>query len=229
MELTKFCPRCGKETDRLYGDKKKLCAECYPEKHDLLEIPQKVEIEVCSVCGRMKKRGEWIEEYTVQEQLLAKFEEFSEEGVEMELQFWEEDGQTFVRVHAFKGDMTAEYDTRVDFKQEQCRDCSKFQGGFFKVKLQLRGEGDLESISNKIVDVAAEATNEDRKDFLSNVQKNKHGFDFFMSTEKIAKKVLRTLRSEYNPEIKRSYELIGEKDGEEVYRNVISVRINSED
>lgn len=225
MELTKFCPRCGKETDRLYGDKKKLCAECYPEVHDLLEVPDKVEIEVCPVCGRMKKSGEWLEEYTIEEQLLAKFAEFAEPEVETEIQFWEEDGQTFVRLHAFKGEMSAFYDTRVDFVQQQCRDCSRFQGGFFKVKLQLRGETDLDPIADKIVDVAAEATNEDRKDFLSNVERTSHGFDFYMSTEKIAKKVLRTLRSEYNPEIKRSYELIGEKDGEELYRNVISVRI----
>jgi nonsense-mediated mRNA decay protein 3 len=226
MELSKFCPRCGEETEELYGDKKQLCADCYPDKHDLLEIPDKVEIDVCSVCGRMRKHGDWIEEYTVQDQLGAKFAEFSEPEADMELQFWEdEEEQMWVRVHAFKGEIRDSYDTRVVFEQQQCEDCSRFNGSFFKVKMQLRGDADLESISNEIADKAAEITNRDRTSFLANIEKNDHGFDFFMSTEKMAKEVLRMLKSTRNPEVQRSYELVGEENGEEVYRNVISVRL----
>ncbi|MFB6241994.1 MAG: 60S ribosomal export protein NMD3 [Candidatus Nanosalina sp.] len=227
MEFTKFCPFCGKETDELYGEEKKLCAECYPEKNDLLEIPDKVEITVCGVCGRMRKSGEWIEAYSMQEQLAEKFSEFAEPEVEMELQFWEDDeGDIQVRVHAFKGEMEDSYDTEVEFQDDHCQDCAKFQGGFYKVKMQLRGDKPLEPVSNDIVDEAAEATNETRKDFLSNIDDNDHGYDFFLSTERMAKKILKMLRDEYEPEIKRSYELIGEEQGEEVYRNVISVRVD---
>lgn len=227
MEFTKFCPMCGRETDELYGDEKKLCAECYPEKNDLLDVPDKVEITVCGVCGRMRKSGEWIEAYSMQEQLAEKFSEFSEPDVEMELQFWEdEEGDIQVRVHAFKGEMEDSYDTEVEFQEDQCQDCAKFQGGFYKVKMQLRGDKPLEPVSNDIVDEAAEATNETRKDFLSNIEDNDHGYDFFLSTERMAKKILTMLRDEYEPEIKRSYELIGEEQGEEVYRNVISVRVD---
>ena len=39
------------------------------------------------------------------------------------------------------------------------------------------------------------------------------------------KKILGMLRDRFDPEIKRSYELVGEENGEEVYRNVVSVRI----
>lgn len=226
MEFTKFCPMCGKETENLYGGEKKLCAECYPEKNDLLDIPPKVEITVCGVCGRMRKSGEWIEEYSIQEQLGAKFAEFAEEDVEMELQFWEEEEQMNVRVHAFRDGIKAEYDTEVDFKEDQCRECSKFHGGFYKVKIQLRGDEDLEPVSNQIADRAAEATNETRKDFLSNIDQHDHGYDFYLSTERITKKILSMLRENYDPEIKRSYELIGEENGEEVYRNVVSVRMD---
>ena len=203
-----------------------MCAECYPEKNDLLDIPDKVEITVCGVCGRMRKSGEWIEAYSMQEQLAEKFSDFSEPDVEMELQFWEdEEGDVQVRVHAFMGEMQDHYDTEVEFQQEQCRDCAKFEGGFYKVKMQLRGEKPLEPVSKDIVDEAAEATNETRKDFLSNIDEHDHGYDFFLSTERMAKKILTMLRNEYEPDVKRSYELIGEEQGEEVYRNVISVRI----
>ena len=226
MQLSKFCPRCGEETKALYGDSKKLCADCYTDKHDLLDVPDKTEIDVCTVCGRMKHHGEWIEAYTVQDQLAEKFSDFGEEDVEMELQFWEEEDQMYVRVHAEKGPMKDSYDTQVVFKNQQCRDCSKFQGGFYKAKIQLRGEADLEPISNDIVDKAAELTNETRKDFLANVEKNDHGIDFYLSTEPMNKKILGMLRDRYEPEIERSYELVGEQNGEKVYRNVVSVRIN---
>lgn len=225
MELSKFCPRCGRETERLYGNEKKLCPDCYPDVNDIVEIPDVVELDICSICGRMRKTGNWIEEYTLQEQLAARFEEFSEEDVEIELQYWEEDEKMFVRVHAFKGDMKAEYDTELKINREQCKTCSKFHGGFYKVKMQLRGDADLERLSNRMVDKAAEVTNEGRKHFLANVEETGNGYDFYFSTEKIAGDVLNMLKTRHDPDVKRSYELIGEEDGQRVYRNVISVRI----
>lgn len=225
MELSTFCPRCGRETERLYGNEKKLCPECYPDVYDILEIPNVVEMNICSICGRLRKSGNWIEEYALQDQLAARFEEFSEENVDIELQYWEEDQKMFVRVHAFKGDMKAEYDTELKIKHEQCKTCSQFHGGFYKVKMQLRGEKDLERLSNQIADKAAEVTNEGRKHFLANVEKTSNGYDFYFSTEKIAGEVLRMLKTSHAPEVKRSYELMGEDDGQRVYRNVISVRI----
>lgn len=226
MQLTKFCPKCGKETDQLYGNEKELCAECYTENYDLLDIPNVVELYVCSTCGRMRKQGDWIEEYTLQEQLGALFEQFSEPGVDIELQYWEEDDRMFVRVHATKGEIEDYYDTELKIKKDQCKTCSKFHGGFFKVKMQLRGEDEeMGRIADRIADRAAEVTNENRKNFLANIEKDKNGYDFYFSTEKIAGEILKMLKSSYDAEVKRSYELIGEKDGQEVYRNVISVRL----
>ena len=226
MNLSKFCPRCGHETSKLYGDKKQLCADCFPEKNNLLEIPEEVEIKVCTVCGRMKHHGKWREEYTIQEQIGLTFSDFSEEDVEMELQFWEEDDKEgiFVRVHAFKEDIHSENDTKVIFEEVQCQDCAKFNGGFYKAKIQLRGN-ELKPVGDAIVDKAAEITNENRKSFLSNVDKVDGGYDYYLSTEPMNKKILSMLRDRYNPEIQRSYELVGEQNGEEVYRNVVSVRI----
>lgn len=226
MQLSKFCPKCGKETDQLYGNEKELCADCYTENHDLLNIPDVVELPVCSTCGRMRKSGDWIEEYTLQEQLGALFEQFSEEDIEMELQYWEEEDRIFVRVHAEKGDMKDYYDTELKINKEQCQTCSQFHGGFFKVKMQLRGEDlDLGKIADKIADKAAEVTNEGRKHFLANIEQVGNGFDFYFSTEKIAGEVLNMIKTTRDPEVKRSYELIGEDDGQEVYRNIISVRL----
>lgn len=225
MELSKFCPRCGKETDQLYGEEKKLCADCFPDKNDLLDIPDEVEIEICSVCGRMKFEGRWIEAYSVEEQLLEKFQQFGEEDVHFELQYWEEESQMYVKVHARKGEITDEYDTRVNFTKDQCGDCSRFQGGFYKVKIQLRGDEDLDSVADTIADKAAELTNRNRKNFLSNIEETDHGYNFFLSTEDMNKQILTMLRDRYDPDIKRSYELIGEENGEEVYRNVVSVRM----
>lgn len=226
MNLSKFCPKCGKETDELYGNEKELCADCYTENHDLLDIPDVVELYVCSTCGRMRKSGNWIEEYTLQDQMGALFQNFSKEGVMMELQYWEEDDRMFVRVHAEKGDMSDHYDTELKIKKNQCKTCSQFHGGFFKVKMQLRGdEVNLSRVADSIADKAAEVTNDGRKHFLANIEQEGDGFDFYFSTEKIAGEVLKMLKNTHDPEVKRSYELIGEDDGQEVYRNIISVRL----
>ncbi|MFP4230199.1 MAG: NMD3-related protein [Candidatus Nanohaloarchaea archaeon] len=223
MELSKFCPRCGREVEKLYGEKKKYCSECYTDVHSLADIPSKVEITRCSVCGRMRHRGEWIEAYSIEDQLGEKFSEFAE-GLDMELQFWEEEEEFFVRAHLQDREMQDFEDVRVEWSEEQCGDCARFEGGFYKAKIQLRGE-DLERVSDDIVDKAAELTNRNRSDFLSNVDPVDGGYDFYLSTEKMNRKILSMLRDRFDPEIERSYELVSEEDGQKVYRNVVSVRI----
>lgn len=225
MELSKFCPRCGEETENLYGDEKKYCPECFTDVNDLGDIPREVEILKCTVCGRMRKKGEWIEAYSVEDQLAEAFSKFMEEDIEMELQFWEEDEEFWVRAHLYDREMEDFEDVRVKWNEEQCPDCARFEGGFYKAKVQLRGEN-LEPVSQDIVDKAAELTNRNRKDFLSNMEKVDGGYDFYLSTEKMNKKILSMLRDEYSPEIERSYELVGEQDGQRVYRNVVSVRLS---
>jgi len=229
VNLSKFCPRCGEETDKLYGEKKQLCKDCFPEKNNLLEIPEEVEIKVCSVCGRMKHHGKWREEYTIQEQMGLAFSDYSEEDIRMELQFWEDEEteETKIRVHTFKDKIKSSQDTKIVFKEVQCQDCARFNGGFFKAKIQLRGNN-LKPIGDAIVDKAAEITNENRKSFLSNVDKVDGGYDYYLSTEPMNKKILGMLRDRFEPDIERSYELVGEENGEEVYRNVVSVRINQQ-
>lgn len=224
MELSKFCPRCGKETENLYGEEKRYCPECYSDVNSLADLPSKIEIETCSVCGRMRQKGEWIEAYSIEDQLAEAFSSFMEEDIDMELQFWEEDEEFWVRVHLYDREIKDSEDVKVEWSEDQCPDCARFQGSFYKAKIQLRGDN-LEPISDVIVDKAAELTNRNRSDFLSNVEKVDGGYDFYLSTEKMNKKILSDLRSKFDPDIERSYELVGEKDGQRVYRNVVSVRV----
>ncbi|EHK01351.1 hypothetical protein HRED_08740 [Candidatus Haloredivivus sp. G17] len=61
----------------------------------------------------------------------------------MELQFWEEDEEFWVRVHLHDREMKDFEDVRVEWEENQCSDCARFQGSFYKAKIQLRGH-DLE-------------------------------------------------------------------------------------
>lgn len=224
MELSKFCPRCGQETDMLYGEEKKLCPDCFTDVNSLVDLPSEIEITTCTVCGRMRHSGNWIEAYSIEDQLAEAFSDLTED-LKIELQYWENDDEEFkVRVHLYDRQIKDHEDVDVEWVEEQCPDCARFQGGFYKAKIQLRGE-DLEPISDNIVDKAAELTNENRSDFLSNVEKVDNGLDFYLSTENMNKKILSMLRDKYDPEIERSYELVGEDDGQRVYRNVVSVRL----
>ena len=221
MELSKFCPRCGKEAE-LYGDEKKLCSECYTDVHDLADLPDKKVLTVCPVCGRMKKSGEYVEAYSVQDQLLEAFSDLPE-GVEAELQFWEEDDTLKVRVHLFKGEMEDFKDVEVEYEEEKCEPCERFDKGFYRAKIQLRG--DVDEASRFVVDRAAELSNEDRDNFLANVVERDGGFDYLVSTQEMLRKILKGLRERFDPEVEMSYEQIGMKDGQEMHRAVASVRV----
>lgn len=43
-----LCPKCGKEVKNLMVN---VCKTCYIEKYRLAELPEVIEIDICSKCG----------------------------------------------------------------------------------------------------------------------------------------------------------------------------------
>lgn len=231
-----FCPKCGTETEGL--GPRGLCENCYTEEHELVAVPDALDVAVCPSCGRAKIGPQWVEVEGEQDLLYEVLSHAIDGEHVVAVSYTENEDPT--KEHTYDVTMVVErrvegvavqqeVDTRLTVEQEQCEVCGKFHGGYYTYKLQIRGEVTEDAV-NAVMDRAAAMTNENREHFISDVEESEHGVDVFVSTRRMAEELLKVLEQDYAVEKKRSRELVGQNsEGQEVYRTVIAAHIQDEE
>lgn len=221
MDLSKFCPVCGKEAGRLYGDKK-MCGQCFLERNRLLDIPDEASIQVCEECGRMKQDGKWHPRFKDRDRVDLYFSQFDEDtDIEYGIERREENLRIDYTVS--KKGLEDSGNVIIESSEDICRDCKGFEGGFTKSKIQVRGEN-LEEISGLIDQRCKNLEAKNHDDYLVNRREVKEGFDYHLSTEHMCQHVIKAVTKRFDLDVLRSYQLIGKKNGKEVYRNTAVLR-----
>ncbi len=207
--MKKICPKCG-----ITSEKRKFigpfCISCYKVR---LESPERVEVEYCPRCGRVKRKGEWVKygEFDVGELILDK------SGGDIEnFSYSREDGEGTYLVRV--GDALIEEKRKINVKWEGnlCRDCSRRAGGYFEVILQLRGSaGKVSKLMEKIYGEIEKRTP------VSKVVEQKEGVDFYVVDKSVVDRVLKN--NNLKPE--KTRKLFSQKDGKRIYRFTYCVRI----
>jgi nonsense-mediated mRNA decay protein 3 len=229
-----FCPKCGTETGGIGS--RGLCADCYAEENDLLDVPDRLETTVCPHCGRTKIGPDWVEIGGERDLIYEVLDDSIAGEHVVAVRFVENDDPNapqkydigvLVERTVDGATMQNELETALVVDEEQCEQCAKFQGGHFKYIIQLRTDtGDVpEEALGALMDTAAEVTNRSRDHFIADVQENDHGYDIYASTRKMAEELVQEVEQAYDVEKQRSKELVGEEEGQRVYRTVISARI----
>ncbi len=225
--MQKFCPRCGKEVEKVFGPRG-LCSDCYSETAEFVELPDEITFDQCSVCRSYKVENTWNEFESDEKLVFDLLKPFEKEEVEMSAAFNREGEKYVVQVFMEKeenGEIVKQASEVVMRPEKtQCFKCSRYSGGYFEAILQLRGKVTDEMLG-QLMDTAAEMTNKDRNDFISNVEEIHGGYDIYASSLKMVDRLVQQLEERFEVEEKRSRELVGEKDGEEVYRTVVSARV----
>ncbi|MDY6773966.1 MAG: 60S ribosomal export protein NMD3 [Candidatus Nanohaloarchaea archaeon] len=223
------CPRCGDETEG-YGPHN-LCRDCFLEEEELIEVPDEIHVERCSHCGRVRRGMDWVEVETDRE-LIAEVLENEVDTEKVSAVSFEETGDgyllTLMVEATIEGEtLQQEVETELEVEKVQCPTCAKFEGGYYEYVIQLRGgeTGKVEEALEEVMDRAAEVTDEDRENFVSDVEEVDGGYDLYVSNRETAEELLKVVRERYDMEEKRSKELVGREDGQEVYRSVVSARL----
>jgi len=213
----KFCFLCGKKTEKLI---KGYCENCYNKKFKLIEIPKEVLVTICSKCNKIKEGNKW-KDIEINEFLRNKIKIL---GKNVKIRFEIND---IVKVYAkgflkdsknLKGEV---HEVKLKIKKEVCLECSRKYSDYYEALIQIRGNLTNDDI-NSIDDIVL------MKKGSYRIEEVKGGYDLFISSKSLGEKITELLRKKYKTEIKKSYKLITSREGKNIYRNIILIRILSD-
>ncbi|MFQ5800711.1 MAG: NMD3-related protein, partial [Candidatus Hydrothermarchaeales archaeon] len=102
--------------------------------------------------------------------------------------------------------------------------CSKRAGGYFEAVVQLRTRA-LEGMLKEAYTILNTLYKKDKKAFIAGVSHVKGGVDIKLGSTKAAKALAAHFKTHHKAEIKESATLVGRKEGKDVYRTTILIRV----
>lgn len=229
--LSKFCPKCGKETEKFSG---KVCEECAggndSEKRELFSIPDVVRIGLCR-CGSVRIGGEWKKYGSPAEAVdsAVKSEMKKDRRVIVSTECADagdlespRPGKIILEalVSAIKGDEAQKESVRIMASRDCCPSCSRASGGYYEAIIQVRSKRGEEL--RKRIESAFNGKGE--KSFISKKVEGKWGTDYYVGSCKEAKSLANALKKEYHLNIRISHTVAGKKDGKELRRTTFALK-----
>lgn len=236
-----FCPECGSTDKEMVGD---ICIDCFLKEFQMIELPKRIEVQICSHCNSKLEEGKWSEEFIPEEEIIYRAlernikiaDEVSNEIINLEIDnikgtiascYVEVVGE----VHGVQIEET--HDTEVKIQKTVCPTCSKIQSGYYETVVQFRADKrEIKSEEYAKADEIVERTlnkqtSSDKLAYCPQIAKLKEGYDYYIGSFKSGKKVAEALKEEFGGIIKESPRLISEdkSTGKGLYRVWISVRI----
>ena len=236
--VSALCPECGAPTDE--GE---LCDECYADEVEPLDISEEVEVRVCAKCGSYVRDGGWTshdepmpdEELAVNavKDALGVHVEAREPRIAVDVERRDTntievsvEAVAYVRGYRVEDERAV----RVFLKHETCPTCAKRSGGYYESVVQIRAEGrdPTEDEKERALEHAYSIAGRDygdRDTFVTKTQEVRGGLDIYMSTSDAGLQIARRMTEEYGGGYDDSATLVGEKDGEELYRVTYAVSL----
>lgn len=236
-----FCLECGSTNKKIIGD---ICIDCFLKDYQMIQIPNRIEVQICSHCNSKLEEGKWSEENIPEEEIIyhalennIKIDDLVENEI-INLEIEQMKGTIAIccvevigEIHGQKIDET--HDVEVKILKSVCPTCSKVQAGYYEAVIQFRAHN--REIKNEEYDLANKSvektlTKQSKKDKLAycpQIAKLKEGFDYYIGSLKTARKVSENLKDIFGGVIKESPRLISEdkSTGKGLYRIWISIRI----
>ena len=236
-----FCPECGSTDKEMVGD---ICIDCFLKDFQMIELPERIEVQICSHCNSKLEEGKWSEEFIPEDEIIYRAlernikvaDEVENEIINLEIDqmkgtvagcFVEVTGE----VHGSRIDET--HDSEVRILKTVCPSCSKIQSGYYETVIQFRADSrEIKPEEYAKADEIVERTlikqsKSDKLAYCPQIAKLKEGYDYYIGSFKSGHKVAEALTEEFGGIVKESPRLISEdkSTGKGLYRVWISVRI----
>lgn len=236
---TLFCPKCGKDTDIFYDN---VCRQCFIGDRKLIECPAVLYARLCPTCGSVFKRGKWSLKEDENETIMdCVKEEMSldkqAKNIVLTLSPRQLDYSRYsvhldARAEIKGASITASQDAEVRISWETCDTCSRISGGYFEGIVQIRADRriptkeELERCKEIAEDVSARAQEKgDRLAFIAKTEELGEGADLYVGSIKLGKQICRAVIDVFGGKFSESPKLVGQKNGEDLYRITFALRL----
>jgi nonsense-mediated mRNA decay protein 3 len=245
-----FCVACGKETAPLSDHG--LCRDCFLERHAVVTLPEKVDVEVCVHCGSRKIGERWsvrppgrpaderdrarlAEDAAIDAARLLRGLAQPTVGARAKAQ----DVRNFAVEVTASGEaegfaVAGSATTVARIKGATCLRCSRIQGGYFESIVQLRATdrdlvADELAGARKIADRVVERILDqgDQNAFVLREEERDGGLDIYLGTTNAGRMVAKSFGEAMGARLSEHAKIVGLKDGLDVFRVTFSVRIPS--
>jgi len=205
-----ICPRCGKTNDEVQFIEA-FCINCYPLD---IKIPNRIELEQCKSCKKIKIKGEWTpyKKKRMSDYIVAKckgnFDDAEYDDVENIIEF-------IIKRHG--AEIKVKKEVNININSNMCRDCSRVSGGYFQGVIQLRGNRKMiEKYEKKFLSEL------EKKTFITRMDEKDGGVDIQIGNSKAVVALLTQMR------IKAliTKKLVGAEQGRRLYRTTFRIRFD---
>jgi nonsense-mediated mRNA decay protein 3 len=230
-----FCVECGRDGEVFEA----LCAQCFLDRKKLVELPEVLDVTLCSSCANTLVGKKWAKEEldAVIDQLISSSTWLNPAlavlGRDSDKRFEDQNNMSvLVKTSIRLGDQDriVERGVRIRLKHGTCPVCSKRHGSYYEAIIQVRtgsGKLSLEKKSEIMEHVYSrvKGPGPDGTSFISKVEEMHGGLDFYMGSNRDAKSVAKELAKRYGAKMNSSPRLHGKVKGKEVYRVTYLVRL----
>jgi len=202
------CILCGKDAEIDV-----FCEDCWLKKQNLFEIKD-IEVKVCKNCGSFLEKNKWKRYKNLEsglENIVKKNIKSKNRIVETDI-FLRKIGNRFCANIKCRGYISPCRKEKIEsrsifikIENSLCENCKKFlrMEYNFIIQIRTRKKINLENIN------------------FAKIEKVKNGYDIYFINKDDAEKMIKRLKQF---KIKRSYKLIGEKQGKKIYKIFYSVK-----
>jgi len=237
---SKFCPKCGKKETKDNKLVTSICMECFSKENPLLKEYKENKIVICSKCNSYMDQNKWYPKFSIDNEtnikkiikcLLPQRLKFSNmskiEKIEVtpnlskDSQFKYGIIENKVVIFGAIQDVESkdEYTLPIRVERSICNLCKRKNSNYFEAIIQIRPRDE------RLLDFIKNDINENSKVFITKFEEKKHGYDLYITAKEYLKNILSKVKSEFEIESKISRTLFGRKEGKEVYRITLLLRL----
>jgi nonsense-mediated mRNA decay protein 3 len=224
---TKFCPRCGTQTDELFDS---LCEDCFKREIKLIE-PTGISVSICRTCGcyfkgNEKTSIEAVVEDTIRKEIGKKYGCDSEVEIKA-IKTGDKRAHVVLIVKAeLRGvQLTENGEVEVVLKRESCERCNRIAGGYYAGIVQIRADDRIPTDDELAIAEKIAYSSLIEPEFISKEVLLKEGLDIYVSSMDCGRRISNAILRRFGGSYSKSEKLYGRKDGRNVYRVSFSVRM----
>ncbi len=220
-----------------------LCDKCSLELTTLLDCPRQVEVTLCPVCGAHLVQGRW-QPYEGDEADLVYEAAEKAVGIHKELETPKvtlglekrKATQYYVSIDVvglFRClPAKEECNITVSIKKNTCNRCSRMAGNYYEATVQVRSwdkkpaQEELDRCKEiAIIQTKRSLEKGDRLSFIQEMKDVKGGINVVVGSVQQGRSIAKAIQEEFGGNTQESYKLVGRREGKDVYRTTILVRL----